>query len=473
MANKRVCRREFLVQASTLAAAGVLAACAPKAVPPSEPTQAPTGKTPVAEPTVAPATPAGTGGLVRFWAGWGGEGFLKVFETVKETEEWKEALGNNTFELKDATGDEPVLTAVAAGDPPDGAANIEYLDFMARGVLFPIDDLLAASTLIKKDDFVPGAWEIASHKGVTYGVPSMEGFLPFGANYNLRLVEEVGLDPNQLPETWDDWYAWHEKLTKKDDAGNVVRIGLNPYGAMGEGPWYAGGWMAPTSWGWKWFDDENKTFDLNNENMVDAFATFKRFVDLVGADNLAAVYSVEGHDDWGGAYNAEVEAIIIEGYWHPGETANSAPEVSKYNRATWLPVPEKRRGVKTQCVYTHMVIMFKDAKNPEVMYRLAEVLTLKPACDAFFKNLGWLPPIKTYYASVDPSVYPGLDFYLQSVDKVTEWHTPAKCEITRFVFNEYQTIKDKVNRNELTPAQAAEELQRRCEEEYKAAGFAS
>ncbi len=231
--------------------------------------------------------------------------------------------------------------------------------------------------------------------------------------------------------------------------------------------------MVTTSWGWNWFDEENKTFDINNEKMVEAFDTQKKFVDLVGVDNLASVYSVEGRDTWGGAYNAEVEAMIIEGYWHPGETANSAPEVAEHNRATWLPVPESRRGVRPQCSGGHLIVFFQGAKQIELAFKIAELMNHQVACDAFFNNLGWLPAIKSYYDTVDASVYPGLDFYFQSANEATEWHSPALCEITEFASNEYLNVKDKVNRNEMTPAEAAAELQKRCEDEYTAAGFTS
>ena len=469
MNEKRLSRRQFLISTSALAAGGVLAACAPKPAPP-QPTSAPAGEGIPTQEAPIPAPAKGT--LIRFWTGWGGTGTGKSFQQIQESEEFKAALGNNTFELKDAVNNEAMLAAVAAGDPPDGGSCIEYLDFMARDALLPIDDMVAASSVLKKEDFLDGTWDFCSYKGVTYGVPAIEGFLPFGLNYNARLVSEAGLDPDKPPVTWDEAYAWHEKLTKFDDAGNLLRIGLNPYGAMAEGVWYAGGWVASISWGWNWFNEDEGTFDLNNEKMIDVYATFKKFIDLAGVDNMTSMYSVEGRDTWGGAFNAEVEAMIIEGYWHPGETANEAPEISKHNRATWLPVPESRRGAKVQGSYTHMVVIFNGAKNPQGMFKIAEVLTTRVACDAFFKNLGWLPPIKAYYATVDGSIYPGLQFYLDSVAQHEVQRTP-KCEITAYVSNEYMTLGDKVNRNEMTPAEAAAEFQRRCEAEYEAAGFKS
>jgi len=41
-------------------------------------------------------------------------------------------------------------------------------------------------------------------------------------NYNLKLVQEAGLDPEKFPETWDELLDWHIKLTQRDAAGNVT-----------------------------------------------------------------------------------------------------------------------------------------------------------------------------------------------------------------------------------------------------------
>jgi multiple sugar transport system substrate-binding protein len=337
----------------------------------------------------------------------------------------------------------------------------------------PISNMVNVSAKTKKDDFIEGNWNLGFYKGEQYGIPTQECFLQFGLNYNTRLVEEAGLDPNNPPLTWDDLYVWHEKLTQKDSVGNLVRMGANPYGAMGEGLWDSAGWMASSSWGFEWFDDNNGTFNLNSEEMVDIFRTFKKFTDLVGPDNLAAMYNVQGRDTWGGAYNAEVEATIIEGYWHPGETAFDAPEVSSVNRASWLPVPSSRKSVRVQGAGGHLWTMFKNSKNPSGMFPIAEFMNTQEPCSLLWETQGWLPAVKSFINSADPNKYPGLDFYFKSMNEATEWATPARCEITNFVSNEYLNLKEAVNRNEMTPEQAAEEFQKRCVTEYKNTGFSS
>jgi maltose-binding protein MalE len=462
MIQKKLSRREFLRLASTAAAAGFLAACAPASSPGGVGEEEPGGVAPPPE-----------GSLVRLWSSWGGAGFLAAWEDIQASDEWSDVIGNNTFELKDAIGGEAMLTAIAGGDPPEGGCNIQYLDFMAREALVPIDSWVAASNIVKRESFISGNWDQCYYQGKMYGVPAIEGFVRFALNYNAEIVAEAGLDPDKPPVTWMDTLDWHEKLTRFDAAGNVERIGLNPYGAMGEGFWYSDGWMVPTSWGWEWFDAGTGEFDLDNEKMTDAFATLKQFIDTVGVDNLAAMYSVEGRDTWGGAYNAKVESMIIEGYWHPGETANEAPEVAEHNRATWLPVPENRRGVTVQGAAGHMVVFFKGSKNPEGLFKVAEYMQSTVACDAFFNHLGWLPSVTSYYDTVDATKYPGLDFYFKSAVEAAEIYEPARCEITEFASNEFLALKDQVNRDMMTAAQAAAELQRRCEDEYRAAGFKS
>jgi hypothetical protein len=463
MLEKKLSRRQFLRAAAIGAAGGLLAACAPQ-------TPAPIGE---GEQQPVAAVPEAQGTLVRLWSSWGGANFIASWEAIQGSPEWKDVLGNNTFELRDAIGGEAMLTAIAGGDPPEGGCNIQYLDFMAREALVPIDSWVGSSRIVTKENFISGNWDQCSYQGVMYGVPAIEGFVRFALNYNAELIEEAGLDPDRPPVTWDDTLAWHEKLTKFDRAGNVEQIGLNPYGAMGEGFWYSDGWMVPTSWGWEWFDAGTGEFDLDNEKMIDAFTKLKSFIDIVGVDNLSAMYSVEGRDTWGGAYNAKVESMIIEGYWHPGETANEAPDVSVHNRASWLPVPENRRGITVQGAAGHMVVFFKGSKNPQGLFPIAEYLQSTVACDAFFDNLGWLPSTIAYYDTVDASKYPGLDFYFKSAVEAREIYEPARCEITDFASNEFLTLKDQVNRNMLTPAQAAAEMQKRCTDEYKAAGFKS
>lgn len=458
----RISRRDFLRGASLLTTGAVLAACT------SEKATS-TPEIAVEEPVSEPAQPEGT--LIQYWVGWGGSYAGQTWDLLKETDEFKEALGNNEFEIKGSVATEAFLTAIAAGTPPDGAANIQYLDYMARGVCRAIDDYVAASTVLKKEDYLADSWDLAFYEGKMYGAPANEGFLRYGLNYNARMVEAAGLDPDNPPLTWDACLEWHKALTKFDDAGNLLQIGLDPYDAMGGGLWISDGFYVPLAWGFEWFNEDTGKFNLDNDLMIDALEAMGEFVKLIGPDNLAGLRSVEGHGTWGGSFNAEIQAMIIEGYWHPGETAVEKPEILQYNRATWAPVPESRKGAKIQATGGHFVLFFKEGKNPAGMFKISEFLNSDKACDIIFENTGWLPGRIPYIQNADPSAYPGLDFYFKAVDETTDWQRIARCPITEFVDTEFRLAYEGQFRGEVSAAEAVAELQKRCEEEYEAAGF--
>lgn len=74
---------------------------------------------------------------------------------------------------------------------------------MARGAVIPLDDYIATSDKISADKFIPGNWDVIQYQGGIYGVPAFECFVRRGLNYNTRLVEEAGLDPETPPVTWE------------------------------------------------------------------------------------------------------------------------------------------------------------------------------------------------------------------------------------------------------------------------------
>ncbi len=458
--NKGLTRRDFLKVASLSVGVGVLAACAPsKPIVPDQP---------AAEGEVKPTVPAPVNtDAVQWWVGWGE--LVPMFGSFKQMAKYKELMGSNDVEMKPSISDEVLLTALAAGTPPDIASNVSYLDLFARDVCVDIGDWVSKSAVIKQADFISGNWDGGYYKGKQYGVPTLECFVRFGMDYNTRMVEAAGLDPNKPPVTWNETLDWHKALTKFDTAGNLQSIGLDPMDA--EGSAVSDGFLAARSWGFKWFDPEAGKFNLANDGMASAFDTYAEFYKIVGVDKMSGMRQVAANETWGGSFNAEVQAMIIEGYWHPGETQAQKPEVAKYNRASWIPVPDERRGEKVQGTGGHYVTFFKGAKKAEAGFKFSEFLTTDEVCDKIFKELGWLPAYKPYLDKADPKAFPGLDFYFQSVKDATDMQAAISCPISSFVQTNYDQLTDDVNRGKMTGKDAAAEFQSRCEKEYKNAGF--
>lgn len=104
-------RRNFLRTTGIVASGALLAACTAGADPAGDASSG------------GAAAPASDGGTVRYWVGWGsfpGESW----PALTETDEFQEMAGDYTVEMKGSSAGEVMLTALAAGDPPDGG--IQY-----------------------------------------------------------------------------------------------------------------------------------------------------------------------------------------------------------------------------------------------------------------------------------------------------------------------------------------------------------
>ena len=91
----------------------------------------------------------------------------------------------------------------------------------------PIDDMYASGKeiSIKKEDLLPNAARAASYQDKMIAMPfNASAILLY---YNKDMFKEVGLDPENPPETIAEMADCITKLMQKDDKGQVTRYGLN------------------------------------------------------------------------------------------------------------------------------------------------------------------------------------------------------------------------------------------------------
>ena len=453
MNNNGISRRQFLQWGAMTAGVVALAACAPSGAP----TTATESGSDAAAPAAAPA-------VVQYWYSWGN--LDPAIEKIIATDEFKQHMGGATLEYKGSTGMEPVMTAVAAGTPPDGGSNLSYVNLFVRGATIDVKDMADASTVLKADDILEGVWNSAFYKGGMIGVPGIECFNWWGLNVNSDAAEKAGLDATTLPKTWDEALEWHKAMTKKDDAGNLLQFGLDPYDAMANEPDFIG-----ASFGFKWFDEETGKFDLANPRMAEGLDTLGEFIRIAGPDQFAGMRQVEGNGTWGSAFNAGVQNMITEGYWHPGETQIQKPEVAQFNRSGWALVPADRKDANIMATGLHAVVIFKDAKNKEGAFKLGEFFQTPTALDTIFAEVGWIHGVKSWLTTIDKNKFPGLAFYVDAGADVTEWTIGRRCPINDFVITQYTELREQVYRDLMSAEDAAAELQKRAEAEWQAQGL--
>jgi ABC-type glycerol-3-phosphate transport system substrate-binding protein len=456
MMINRVSRRDFLRVGSAGIGAVFLAACA-----------APVTQAPQAEEGASPAEEALK---IAWWHSWGGTTGLNALTAVADA--FNESGGALQVErLHVPEMDDKLLTAMAGGTPPDvGVCCVAYAQLFVRDVVLALDDYISSSEVVKKEDFVTGLFESMTWQGSTYGVPALECGPRYGMMHNLALLEEAGLDAAQLPQTWDEMYEWHTALTKFDDSGNLLSVGFDPRdGTAGGGPRTNNSMFWAVTSGLEIWDQETSTFHFDDERFVQSLATIKQFYDFVGAEKMQAF-----RDSYGGwtqspsaSFPTGVEALLVIGYYSPGELAHSAPDKEFF--VGWPPTTEDRRGTKFQNVGGHPAYIPKDSKNADAAFSFIEFLTSDEVAGIMFETTGWLPGRKVFYEGerLNADQYVGLSWYLESVSQADEFWAGPIIPIDGFVNQERDRTFDAVIYGEKNPEQAALDMQQACTDELR------
>ncbi len=459
-------RRSFLATAALGATGLALAACAPKG------TEAPAGEAPAAQPGAEPAAPASADKtFIKYHIFWNQPQACE--EAFRATPEWQ-AMEESGLEIEFGTGrgGDAGRTAVAAGTPPDVGDLGPQFDFALGGKLMDLTPFVDASEKITPEMFYEQNWRQGNWQGLQFGVPAHEGFVRRTLFYNRDMVANAGLDPETPPTTIEEMFEWHKKLTVFDAAGNMTQFGIDPYDAEGGTGPGGDGWGIADVFDIPWFDEATGTFALDHERMVEALDTYAEFVRFMGPDNLQGMRSVEGQGTWGGSFNAEVQAMIIEGYWHCGETVKEKPEVAEKIMATWVPVPAWRAGDKIQTYSGHVSSLFAEGDNADKAFPIIEFLNSKSACDILFKEIGWLPGQKDYIATVDGTTFPGLEFVLKSADEAMHRYYDNMVPVRTFIETKYIQYREQVYRDAMTAQEAVDAFQKDVEAEWVESGWA-
>ncbi len=251
MSENRLSRRGLLKGAAVSAVVMVAAACAPQVVKETVVVEKEVTKEivkevekVVKETVIVEGTPQVVEKVVKeavvvkeareifkgdliLWHPWGTGFEGGAYPFLKNSEDFPklhpEVKFTNVF---DATRDK-YLAAIAAGNPPDllllGAYDIPVLG--QRGALTVLDPLIERDNF-DLTQFWPMAVDQCAWRDKTYAIthhPDVRVMF-----YDQVVMQEVGLDANAEPKSWDEAYQWGMSMTKKDDKGNYERFGWVP-----------------------------------------------------------------------------------------------------------------------------------------------------------------------------------------------------------------------------------------------------
>ncbi len=298
-------RREFLSLAGATSGAALLAAC--QAVAPAADSGA------MDDASMEPVT-------VSVQSGW---------QTGSDSDVWTPCI-----ELFDEKGThvsidmirlhvspEDTMTAVAGGTAPDVYHRYigGFAELMARGVMLPLDDLIAAAKDFDPDIYLGSQWDNGKWDGVTYGIPVLEGGAMPAICWHKHLIEEAGGDPELGPRSWPEMLELSRALLKFDDDGNLTQAGYDPKDAY-----------AFTVIAWPVVFDENfisadkRTFTFDSDAWAEGLNIIAQFWLDAGVDKMQAFADQWGY--WTGyassGFNNAKRGMIMNGNWMPGAMRN-------------------------------------------------------------------------------------------------------------------------------------------------------
>jgi multiple sugar transport system substrate-binding protein len=266
-----------------------------------------------------------------------------------------------------------LINSLSAGT----AGDLFYMDIfwaeyiIKAGQVEPLDDYLAKSTIISKDDIIPSLLDAFAFDGKVYGIP--KDFNSLALVYNKDLFDIAYIQYPNENDTWDDL---ENKLAKVVEAfdGEVTGLALAPEFARFGAFAYAAGW---------------EPFVDGKTNLMDpAFKeAFNWYVGLK-EKGLGVMPADIGQGWGGGALSTEKVAAALEGAWILGFLRDNAPNL-KYG-ATLLP-KNPGTGQPGNFIYTVAWGINANSKNKDAAFKVMEALT-SPAAQQWILERGLAIP---------------------------------------------------------------------------------
>ena len=346
------------------------------------------------------------------------------------------------------------LTAQKGGTPPQVAVLLSTDMF----TLIDEDAIIPFDGLIKTDEdkawlqgFYPAFMANSQTGGQTWGIPFQRSTIVM--YYNKDLFKAAGLDPERAPGTWDELVEYADKLTKKDDNGNVTQWGLQiPSGG------------AFAYWLFQALTTPNNTLLMNEAGNEVYFDKPEVVETLQYWKDLAYKHEVmpKGTIEWGTTPKDFLEGKTAIMWTTTGNLSNVL------SNATFdfgvAPMPKAKRGGSPTGGGNFYVFKNATPEQQQAAYKFAKWMTQPENAASWGINTG--------YVAVSPSAWetPTMKAYVEKVPAAAVARDQLEVSVAEFSTHENQRVTKLLNDNlqaVLTdtkePAQAMRDAQREAD----------
>ncbi|MEM9999692.1 MAG: sugar ABC transporter substrate-binding protein [Pseudomonadota bacterium] len=271
-------------------------------------------------------------------------------------QEFSEMDNGITIDVREVRFDDLVaetLRAFATRTNPDIIAidNPDHAAFASRGAFLDLSDLIAASDQIDIENYFDGPRSSLTWDGGVYGIPRASNTIAL--YYNKDMFRAAGLDPNDPPSTWDEFYEAASTLTDPDN--DVYGVAFSAK-ASEEGTFQ----FLP------WAQMGGGSFDsINTEGAAEALDLWKRLFDegLTSPDTLT-----RGQWDSTGTFNGGNAAMAISGPW---ELKRMASDAAFDWGVTLLPTREEG-GERASALGDFNLAIFANTEQADAAFQFLE-----------------------------------------------------------------------------------------------------
>jgi len=433
--SKMVSRRDFLKMAGTAAGAIVLSACAPVAAP----TQAPATQATPAAPAVKKAV------KLRFWT----HNYDPLVAFVqKKVEEYKSVKPGIEIEYAYAKvhdHEERLFTTLAAGTGPDGwnMGDWNYPLLSTKGWLAPVSPAAFGKDTDQEvmDMFFDFSLTGLVKEGKLYAIPFEWNALDL--YYHRGAFAEVGLDPDKPPQTWEEVTEYAIKLTKRDEAGNIIRPGFQQsYGPNPEWPFKRLHPMLVQAG----FDFLDKTLTTCTLNTKEAIEIVEYYTDWT-VKHKVAMQGFEVPGVKGNPFRAGYVAMDLSGPYNPAAIKRANPNFvykadDGWDVATFPQWSPPRLKKKASALWRWGLFVNNDSAYAEEMWAFIHFMVSD--WRAVRNEVGYVPSIKGW--TDDPENIkdtPWLPVQMKDLEiGVPVPQTPKYQELARQVLEMLERIYD-------------------------------